>query len=189
MQKKKKKKLTKIAFLDRDGVINYSNVQNGYIGHIKYFKWYKGAKKAIKLLNHNKYKVVIVTNQSGVARGFFNQKDVNNLHKYVKSTIKEYGGRINAVYHCPYHKDGKIKKFRKKSKLRKPEIGMFKLAQKKWKIDRRKSFMIGDQKTDMLFAKKAKISGYLFNEENLYEFVKKKVFLYENLKNNLISQY
>ena len=59
---------------------------------------------------------------------------------------------------------------------------MFKLAQKRWKIDRHKSFMIGDKKTDMIFAKKAKISGYLFNEENLYEFVKKKVLLFENLK-------
>ena len=187
MKKIIKKKLSKIAFLDRDGVINYSNFQNGYIGNIKYFKWYKGAKKAIKLLNQSHYKVVIVTNQSGIARGFFTEKDVNNLHRYIKSAIKDYGGQVNAIYYCPYHKDGKIKEFRKKSKLRKPEIGMFKLAQKKWKIDKYKSFMIGDQKTDMLFAKKANISGYLFNEENLYEFVKKKVFHLENLKNNKIS--
>ena len=55
MKKIKKKKLSKIAFLDRDGVINYSNLQNGYIGYIKYFKWYKGAKKAIKLLNQKNY--------------------------------------------------------------------------------------------------------------------------------------
>ena len=144
----------------------------------------QGCKKAIKLLNKNHYKVVIVTNQSGIARGFFAKRDVNNLHRYIKLTMKEYGGQVDAIYYCPYHKDGKITKFRKKSKLRKPEIGMFKLAQKKWKIDKRKSFMIGDQTTDMLFAKKANITGYLFNEENLYEFVKKKVFRLENLKNN-----
>ena len=182
MKKKKKKNLSKIAFLDRDGVINYSNLKNGYIGYVKYFKWYKGAKKAIKLLNENNYKVVIVTNQSGIARGFFSEKDVNKLHKYIKSNIKKYGGLINAIYYCPYHVDGTIKKFKKKSKLRKPEIGMFHLAQKKWKIDKSKSFMIGDQKTDMTFARKAKISGYLFTEDNLHNFIKKKIFKNKYLK-------
>jgi D-glycero-D-manno-heptose 1,7-bisphosphate phosphatase len=164
-----------IAFLDRDGVINSGNFNNGYIGSLKYFKWVRGAIKAIKFLNEKKYKVVVVTNQSGVARGFFKIKDVKKIHSYIQKKLKENDAKIDAFYFCPFHKDGIIKKYKKDSTLRKPRIGMFRLAQKRWKIDKKSSFMIGDQKTDIEFAKRAKIKGYLFNEKNLYKFIKKKL--------------
>ena len=70
----------KIAFLDRDGVINSSIPNNGYVGSLQYFKWIPGAIKAIKFLNDRNYKVVVITNQSGVARGFFKIKDVKKIH-------------------------------------------------------------------------------------------------------------
>jgi D-glycero-D-manno-heptose 1,7-bisphosphate phosphatase len=165
----------KIAFLDRDGVVNSSRPNNGYVGSLKHFKWVPGAIKAIKLLNDENYKVVVVSNQSGVARGFFTIKDVNKIHSYIKKKLKENDAKIGAFYFCPFHKDGIIKKYKKNSSLRKPNIGMFHLAQKRWNIDKKNSFMIGDQKTDIEFAKKAKIKGYLFNQKNLYEFVRKNV--------------
>ena len=165
-----------IAFLDRDGVINSSNFNNGYIGSLKYFKWVRGAIKAIKFLNEKKYKVVVVTNQSGVARGFFKIKDVKKIHSYIQKKLKENDAKIDAFYFCPFHKDGIIKKYKKDSTLRKPRIGMFRLAQKRWKIDKKSSFMIGDQKTDAEFANRAKIKGYLFNQKDLYKFIKKKIF-------------
>ena len=70
----------------------------------------------------------------------------------------------------------KLKSIKKKSKLRKPDNGMFKLAEKKWLIDKKESFMIGDQKTDMQFAYKSKIRGYLFKGENLYNFLREVIF-------------
>ena len=168
------KKKTKIAFLDRDGVINSSKINNGYIGYISKFKWIKGSKKTIKYLKSKNFKIVIVTNQSGIARGYFTLKDVYKLHNYVKMKLKQMGTSIDKIYFCPYHKDGVIKKYKKKSKLRKPNIGMYLKARKIWNIDKKNSFMIGDQATDMQFAKKAGIKGFLFNEENLYNFIKKK---------------
>ena len=168
-------KKTKIAFLDRDGVINSSSSNNCYVGSLKYFKWVPGAIKAIKFLNDKNYKVVVVTNQSGIARGFFTIKDVRKIHSYIQKKLKKNGAKIDAFYFCPFHKDGIIKRFRKNSILRKPNIGMFLLAKRKWNVDKKNSFMIGDQKTDMEFAKRAKIKGYLFNQKNLYQFIKKKI--------------
>ena len=173
-------KKIKVAFLDRDGVINSSKYCNGYIGNLKYFKWVPGAISTIKYFNKNNYKVVVVTNQSGIARGFFKIKDVEKIHSFIKKKLTESGAIIDKIYFCPFHKDGVIKRYKKNSSLRKPNIGMFRLAQKKWNIDKKASFIIGDQKTDMEFASKAKIKGYLFNQKNLYKFIKKNII--KNIK-------
>ena len=87
----------------------------------------------------------------------------------------KYGTSVDKIYFCPYHKDGVIKKYKKRSNLRKPNIGMYLKANKLWKIDKKKSFMIGDQITDMEFAQKAKIKGYLYKQKNLYKFIKEKI--------------
>ena len=147
----KKKKLVKIAFFDRDGVLNSSKINKGYIGKIKDFKWLPGAKKTLKYIKNKKFKIVIVTNQSGVARDYFSINDVFKINKHIKSEMKKINVKIDAIYFCPYHKDGIVKKYKKISSLRKPNNGMFKLAQKRWDIDKKNSFMIGDQKTDMIF--------------------------------------
>ena len=124
-------KLSKIAFLDRDGVLNSKKINKGYIGKIKDFKWVKGAKKSIKYLKKKKYKIVIVTNQSGVARGYFKIKDVYNLHNYLKEELIKFGTKVDKIYFCPFHIDGIVNKYKKKSNLRKPDIGMFQKAKKK----------------------------------------------------------
>lgn len=168
----------KIAFLDRDGVINSKNFNNGYIGHLKYFKWIPGARKSISFLKKNGYKVVVVSNQSGVARGFFKLSDVNKIHSYIQNKLKLINTKLDGFFFCPYHKDGIRKRFSKDSILRKPKIGMFKLVQRKWKIDKKKSFIIGDQVTDMQFGKKSGISHYLFDENkdvNLYYYILDKI--------------
>ena len=169
----KKKKLVKIAFFDRDGVLNSSKINKGYIGKIKDFKWLPGAKKTLKYIKNKKFKIVIVTNQSGVARDYFSINDVFKINKHIKSEMKKINVKIDAIYFCPYHKDGIVKKYKKISSIRKPNNGMFKLAQKRWDIDKKNSFMIGDQKTDMIFAKKSQIRGFLFKEKNLFKFIKK----------------
>lgn len=169
-------RLSKVAFLDRDGVINSKKYMGGYIGSLKYFRWIPGAIKTIRFLNKNKYKVVVVTNQSGVARGFFKIKDVIKIHSFIQKKLKLNNAKINAFYFCPFHQDGIIKRYKKDSLLRKPKIGMFRLAQQRWNIDLKNSFMIGDQKTDMQFARRAKIKGYLFNKKNLFKFAKANIF-------------
>ncbi len=166
----------KIAFFDRDGVLNISSIKNGYIGRKEDFKWVPGAKRALKHVQNLGYKIIIVTNQSGVARGYFSIKDVNILHKYIKISLKKIEVKLDGIFFCPFHEDGVVTKYKKKSNLRKPNNGMFLKAKKKWKIDMENSFMVGDQKTDMEFAKKSKIKGYLFNEKNLYNFLVKKIF-------------
>jgi len=166
-------KQSKIAFLDRDGVINSKNINKGYIGKIRDFKWIPGAKKTIKFLKKNDFKVVIVTNQSGIARGYFSINDVYKLHRYLKEELIKYGTKVDKIFFCPFHKNGIVCKYKKNSSLRKPRIGMFLKANKIWKIDKKRSFMIGDQKTDMEFARRAKIKGYLFNQKNLYDFINK----------------
>ena len=175
MVKKKIKKKVKIAFLDRDGVLNSPKINNGYIGFIKDFKWMPGVFQALRLIQSNNYKIIIVTNQSGIARDYFSINDVKKLHEYIINELKKKNIKISAIYFCPYHVDGIIPKFTKKSNLRKPDNGMFLKAKKKWHIDVKNSFMIGDQKTDMLFAKKSKLKGYLFNKNNLFSFVKKNI--------------
>jgi D-glycero-D-manno-heptose 1,7-bisphosphate phosphatase len=166
-------KKNNIVFLDRDGVINSRDLNNGYVGSLKHFRWVKGAIKAIKFLNEKNYKVVVVTNQSGVARGFFTIKDVKKIHSYIQKKLNENDAKIDGFYFCPFHKDGIIKRFKKDSLLRKPNIGMFRLAQRKWKIDKKSSFMIGDQLTDMQFANNIGIKGFLFKGGNLLSFCKK----------------
>jgi len=172
------KKKVKIAFLDRDGVINSSKINGGYIGKIKNFKWLKGSKTAIKYLRSLNYKIIIVTNQSGIARGYFSLKDLYKINRHITDELKKIGTKVDKIYFCPYHKDGIIKKYKKNSSLRKPKIGMFLKASKLWNIDKKKSFMIGDQQTDMEFARRAKIKGYLFLQNNLFKFVKNKIKLH-----------
>ncbi len=175
----------KIAFLDRDGVINSSRPNNGYVGSLKHFKWVPGAIKAIKFLNDRNFKVVVVSNQSGVARGFFTIKDVKIIHSYIQKKLRANEAKIDKFYFCPFHKDGILKKYKKTSSLRKPSIGMFRLAQKRWNIDKKNSFIIGDQKTDIEFAKRAHIKGYLFNQKNIYKFMRSRIFnkyIKKNLK-------
>ena len=170
------KKKTKIAFLDRDGVINSNKIKGGYIGKVKNFKWIKGSKKAIKYLKLKKFKVVIVTNQSGIARGYFTLKDLYKINRLIVSELKKIDTKIDKIIFCPYHEDGVVKKYKKRSNLRKPNIGMFKKVNKIWNVDKKKSFMIGDQLTDMQFAKKAGIKGYFFDSDDLYKYVKKKIY-------------
>ncbi len=152
-------KKIKIAFLDRDGVLN-KNLNGGYVGNKRNFEWVKGAIDAIKLIKNFDYKIVVVTNQSGIARGYFLKKDVIILHKYMNNILKKHKTKIDHFLFCPCHINGIRKIFTKKSNLRKPNNGMFKIVAQKYNIDKKNSFMIGDQITDMQFAKKSGIKGF-----------------------------
>jgi len=118
-----------------------------------------------------------VRKQSGVERGYFKKKNVYKLNNYLQKKLKKKNTSIDKIIFCPFHKDGIIKKYKKNSILRKPNKGMFDIINKKWKVNKKKSFMIGDQFTDIQFAKRSGIKGFLFKEKNLYTFIKSKQYI------------
>ena len=98
-------------FLDRDGVINKDV---GYVCKKKQFKWLKGVKRGIKLLNDQKFKVIVVSNQAGVAKGFIKENFLNDLNLWINKILSKNGAKIDKFYYCPYHEKGKVEKFKKK---------------------------------------------------------------------------
>lgn len=147
--------MIKCFFFDRDGVLikNY-----GYVYENRKLKWLKGSINAIKFLNKKNIKVVVITNQSGIARGIFSENDLNVFHRFMKYQLLKKDARIDDFFYCPYHPKGKIKKYKKKSLLRKPNNGMLLNAMKKYKLKSNNCFMIGDEKKDYLSAKKTNIN-------------------------------
>tara|TARA_B100000989_G_scaffold291799_1_gene266779 strand:+ start:4161 stop:5318 length:1158 start_codon:yes stop_codon:yes gene_type:complete len=164
-----KKKLY-CLILDRDGVLN---VDRGYTHKIKDFKFKKGIIPLIKKLNL-KY-IFIVTNQSGIARGYYDENIFNNFIQHIKKKLSIHNIYINDTEYCPHHIDGSVKKFKKNCNCRKPKNGMFTKLNKKWDIDCKKSIMIGNDFADYIFAKKSSIK-YLTFRKNLF----KKI---DNIKN------
>tara|TARA_Y200000002_G_scaffold335019_1_gene302351 strand:+ start:191 stop:691 length:501 start_codon:yes stop_codon:yes gene_type:complete len=155
------------SFLDRDGVIN---VEKGYVYKIQDFEWIDGAREAIKLLNEKSYYVIVVTNQSGIARNYYKEKDVERLHKFINIELKKINAHIDKFFYSPYHPNFS-NEYSHLAHLRKPNIGMLKEAEKNLKFDKKKSFMIGDQDSDIMCAKNYGIQGYKFNSDNLYDFI------------------
>ena len=98
------------AFLDRDGVIN---VDSGYVYRPEDFAWIEGAKEAVKFLNDNAYLVFVVTNQGGVAHGFYEEDDVLSLHRWLSGELALFGAHIDAFFYCPHHPDGVREEYRK----------------------------------------------------------------------------
>ena len=157
------------AFLDRDGVINYDY---GYVHKKKDFKFKKGVIEGLKYLSRKNYLIFLVTNQAGIAKGIFKEKDFIQLQSFISKKLLKYNIMINDVQYSPYHPKGKILKFRKKSKLRKPGNQMIKNILSKFIINKKKSFMIGDKLSDKICADKSNIK-FFYAEENFKTLIKK----------------
>ncbi len=161
----------KCIFLDRDGVINKSN---GYITKYKNFLINNGVKKAISFLNKQKILVIIITNQSAIARGYISENQLEKIHKFFCNKIKlSNGSFLNDIYYCPFLKNAKIKKYKKDSYLRKPKPGMILNALKDWQLKKRNCLMIGDNITDKMAAESAGVKFYFKNKNSLFNQVKK----------------
>ena len=141
-------------FIDRDGVINKDI---GYLHKIKDFVWKPNIIKFIKKYNDLNFYIFVITNQSGIGRGYYKEKDVKTLHHWISNKVRLKGGNIDEFFFAPYFKQSKIKKYRQNYKLRKPNIGMIKLAAQNWSINLKKSFLIGDNVIDKQTAKNAGI--------------------------------
>jgi D-glycero-D-manno-heptose 1,7-bisphosphate phosphatase len=157
------------AFLDRDGVINYDY---GYVHKRKNFKFKKGVIKGLQYLIKKNYLIFIVTNQAGIAKGVFKENDFFNLHNGLKNKLMKSNIYFDDIQYSPFHPMGKIIKYRKKSSLRKPGNKMIKNILKKFLIDMKNSFMIGDKKSDKICAQRSNLN-FTYAENNFLNQVKK----------------
>lgn len=144
--------MNKAVFLDRDGTINE---EMGYINHVSRFRIFDFVPQAIKLLNEADFKVIVVTNQSGVARGYFDEQLLKEVHTKLLTELKNHGARIDKIYYCPHHPLEGRGEYKKDCACRKPKTGMIDMAVNDYNIDLSRSFMVGDRYKDILFAKKA----------------------------------
>ena len=157
--------MKKAVFFDRDGVLN---VDKGYQYKISTFEWIPGAKRAIKLLNDLGYLVIVITNQSGVSRGYYTESHVKKLHKWMNAELKKKDALINDFF---FSIEMPSKEINIKSR-RKPSPLMVFEAIKKYSINKDKSFLVGDRESDVKTGENANIRSYLFKETNLFERVK-----------------
>jgi D-glycero-D-manno-heptose 1,7-bisphosphate phosphatase len=146
------------VFLDRDGTINE---EMGYINHPSRFCVFPFVPEAICLLNKLDMLVVIITNQSGVARGYFTESLVIQIHNLLKNYLLEHNAYFDAIYYCPHHPVEGKGKYKKDCECRKPKPGMVLRAVKELNIDLRRSYLIGDRYKDIEFADKLNLKSGL----------------------------
>ncbi len=155
-------------FLDRDGVIN---VDHGWVGTRERFEWIPGAVEAIRMATAAGWHVFVVTNQSGVARGHYDEAAVHSLHAWMTDEIRRHGGTIDDIRYCPFHADAVLPAYRRASDWRKPEPGMILDLMRKWELDPALCVLVGDQPRDVEAARAAGIAGHLFPGGDLASFV------------------
>jgi D-glycero-D-manno-heptose 1,7-bisphosphate phosphatase len=156
------------AFLDRDGVINYDD---GYIGTRERIQWMPNVARAIRRLNEAGYFVFLFTNQSGVARGYFTEDDVNKLHDWMRTELARDGARIDDIRYCPHHPKGTVAGYVQEHDWRKPAPGMLHDLTKHWPVKLDGSFVIGDKSSDIEAGQTLGLPGFLFGGGDLDAFV------------------
>lgn len=147
--------MEKFVFLDRDGVINKN--RNDYVKTWDEFEFLPDAKKGIKLLNDNGFKIIIITNQSVVGRGIITEKTLKDIHEKMLKELEDFGCRIEKIYCCPHAPWDNCD-------CRKPKPGMLLKAVKDFNIDLKKTYFIGDNGTDEEAGKRAGCRTYLVSE-------------------------
>ena len=159
----------KAAFFDRDGVLN---VDKSYLYKIEDLEWIDGAKEALAYLTQKGYTIFVVTNQSGIARGYYTVADMEKLHEFMAQQVVAAGGKIEKFYYCPHLPEGKVAEYAVECDCRKPKPGLILRAFDEYNIDKNAAFLIGDKPRDVESAEAAGIKGCLFEGGNLLNFVK-----------------
>lgn len=160
--------MNKAIFLDRDGTIN---VDYGYVYKKENLKFIDGVIEGLKILSDLDYKLIIVTNQSGIGRGMYTEKDFKAFNKYMLKALKEEDINIDKVYYCPHNPDDNCN-------CRKPKLELFYKAIEDFNIDINNSFAIGDKTRDLAICKIENVNGILLTKDNNKDYI---------CKNNLLE--
>ncbi|MDR3509858.1 MAG: HAD-IIIA family hydrolase [Caulobacteraceae bacterium] len=152
-------------FFDRDGVLN---VDHGYVHRTEQFDWIPGAAAAIKAANDQNLFAFLVTNQSGVARGYYDEAAVEALHGQVREALRAHGAHLDDIRYCPHHPDGSVAGYAKVCDWRKPGPGMLLDLAEHWPVDLARSHMVGDNPSDLKAAAAAGVSATLFEGGDLH---------------------
>jgi D-glycero-D-manno-heptose 1,7-bisphosphate phosphatase len=158
------------AFLDRDGVLIEDT---GYPHLPAEARWIPGAARAVRRLKEAGLFVFVVTNQAGVARGFYGEEQVRAMHAWMagEMAVAAPGAAVDSWEHCPHHPEAPLAEFRRDCRRRKPRPGMIEDLCARFPVDRARSFLIGDRETDLAAARAAGIAGHLFAGGDLDDFV------------------
>ncbi len=152
----------KAIIFDRDGTLN---IDDGYTHKVKDLRWVNGAKNLIKYLNDLNYLVFVATNQAGIAKAKYSEKDMHNFHFAMQKSLLSIGAHIDKFYFCPYHIDGTIEKYKLDSNDRKPNIGMLQKIMDEWGLSKNRMLMIGDRLSDIKCAENFDINGLLYDKD------------------------
>lgn len=144
------------VFLDRDGTLIH---EAHYLSDPRKARLYADAVPAVRRLNRAGYLVFLVTNQSGVARGYFTEADVKRVNRRIAATLERGGARLDGMFYCPHHREGTVRRFRKKCRCRKPGPGMVEAAARRFPLDLGRSYVVGDHAADVLLARNARLAG------------------------------
>ena len=136
-------------FLDRDGTIN---IDHGFVHQIDDFQFIEGAIEAMQELKAMGYALVVVTNQSGIARGKYTEDQFMQLTEWMDWSLADRGVDLDGIYYCPHHPEGVVAEYTQQCDCRKPQPGMLLSGQKQLNIDMAASYMVGDKREDMLAA-------------------------------------
>lgn len=129
----------KAVFIDRDGTIN---VDGPYLSDPDKFEMYSGVGEGVKKLKENGFKIIVITNQSGIARGYFTENDLGDIHAKMEKEFKKFNVELDGIYYCPHHPDDNCN-------CRKPKTGLFEIAIRDHDIDIKESYMLGDKMLDI----------------------------------------
>lgn len=146
------------VFVDRDGTLSE---EVGYISKLDQFRLIPKVAEAVRLINEGGLKVIVITNQAGVAKGYFSEEMVRGMHRKMEELLSEQGAYLDGVYYCPHHPEGVVEPYRKACDCRKPASGLLKQASKDHGIDLSASYMVGDKVTDMELARRVGAKGIM----------------------------
>ena len=150
--------MNKAVFLDRDGTIN---VEKNYLYRIDDFEFLPRALEGMKLLYNAGYLLIVITNQSGIARGFYTEKDYEKLTDHMRQECADFGVKLTDVLYCPHLKGATVPEYDCECECRKPATGLFKQAVEKYDMDLSESYAIGDKMRDLTICIDTGCRGYL----------------------------
>ena len=156
------------AFLDRDGTLT---LDKGYAHRVEDLVWMPGAREAVRLLNDRGWRVIVCTNQAGIAKGHFVEDEMRAFHTAMQAELAAGGAYVDAFYHCPYHPQAVVEHLRADHHDRKPNPGMLLRAMRDWRIDIDRSFMLGDKASDVEAGEAAGVRGVLYGGGRVDEVV------------------